>query len=93
MKNTTDENLIYIKLLNGKIIFDTISNIKINYRDNDYVTPDYVYTTQDVNEISYFIKIKNEEFYIPRRLIKITNVDLFKNIIETNLKYENLEKI
>jgi hypothetical protein len=84
---------IFVKILNGKILSDELKNIRIAYRDNEYKTPDYVFTSEDVKKISYFIEIKNEEFYIPRRLIKIKDAEAYKHIIEANINFENLEKI
>lgn len=80
-------------MLNRKTSSDDLKNIKIAYRDNDYITPDYVFTSEDVKKISYFIEIKNEEFYIPRRLIKIMDAEAYKHIIEANVILSNLEKI
>lgn len=80
-------------MMNGKSLSDDLKNIRIKYRDNDYVTPDYVFTSEDVKKISYFIEIKNEEFYIPRRIIKINDAEAYKYIIEANNNYNNLEKI
>ncbi len=93
-KNSKSSNpIIYVKMLNRKTISDDLKNIKIAYRDNDYITPDYVFTSEDVKKISYFIEIKNEEFYIPRRLIKIMDAEAYKHIIEANVIFSNLEKI
>ncbi len=80
-------------MLNRKALSDNLENIKIGYRDNDYVTPDYVFASEDVKKISYFIEIKNEEFYIPRRLLKIMDAEAYKYIIEFNTIYSNINKI
>jgi len=79
--------------MNGKTQSDDIKNIRIRYHDNDYVTPNYIFTSEDVKKISYFIEIKNEEFYIPRRLMRINDAEAYKFIIEANINYSNLEKI
>jgi len=91
-KNPESNKSICIKLLNGRTITDELRNIRIFYKDNDYVTPDYVFTSEDVKKISYFVQIKKEEFYIPRRLIKIVNVEEYKNIIESNMDFEKPDK-
>ena len=55
-----------VQLLSGKIISDSFENIKIKVTNNDYDSPEYIFTLRDIDKISYFIKIKNEEFYISR---------------------------
>lgn len=72
--------------MNGRVIKDDYWNVKIKYLDNDYVTPDYVFTSQDVNKISYFIVIQDEEFYIPRRLIKVNDLELYKSLLSGNMQ-------
>ena len=85
----TDETLgiiLKVKLLSGKILSDSLENIKIRVTNNDYISPEYVFTSRDINNISYFIKIKNEEFYISRRLLKICDLEAFYVLINTNRK-------
>lgn len=88
--NSTSEFEIGVRIVDGRILKDKLKNIKISFRDNDYVTPDYVFTSEDVKKISYFIEINNEEFYIPRRLIKIKDAEAYRHIIEANTNFDNL---
>ena len=50
--------VLNVKLLSGKKLSDSIENIEIKVSDNDYVSPEYVFTSEDVNKISYFIFYK-----------------------------------
>ena len=87
IKFTNDEKLgivLKLELLSGKIISDSFDNIEIRVTNNDYETPHFVFNSQDTNKLSYFIKIKNEEFYICRRLLEINDLLAFSVLINKN---------
>ena len=80
-KINPDNKLIYIILINNRIISDFVENIKFTYSDNDYNSPNYIITNEDLYKVSYFVNIKNEEFYIPRKLVKIKNAENFNFLL------------
>ncbi len=81
--------ILELELLSGKIISDSFENIKIKVTNNDYDSPEYIFTLRDIDKISYFIKIKNEEFYISRRHLEIKDLLAYSVLINKNRKYLN----
>lgn len=85
--------ILSIDLFDGRNVTELLEKVEIKITDTDYFSPEYIFTSEETDKLSYFLKIKDKEFYISRNILEINDLDAFCYLLNKDDSEINSEKI